>query len=150
MKKFLWILGTVAALVIWTIVVAVFILAGLFFHRIITGQGFSGNISDIYPSIVLVGYVILIVLSRILWKRFTCRCSVCKKWGAMQRIQTKEVKSEAVSVLVTTERRARDGYVVETQDQYIPGTKRTYQDIYRCKFCGHEESCSRVLKGANL
>lgn len=149
MKKVLWILGTIAVLAFWTVVACMLIFAGVFLRTIITGQA-VGNFGNISSAIVLVGYVALIILSKMLWKRFTCQCSACKKWGAMQKVQTKAVKSEAVSVLMTTERRGRDGHVVGTQDQYVPGTKTTYQDTYRCIFCGHEEKRSRVLKGANL
>lgn len=149
MKKVLWILGTIAVLTIWTVVAGILTFAGSFFRTIITGQAIS-NLDNIFGAIVFAGYAAQIILSKMLWKRFTCQCSACKKWGAMQKVLTKAVKSEAVSVLMTTERRAQDGYVVETQDQYVPGTKTTYQDTYRCKFCGHEEKRSRVSKSANL
>lgn len=150
LKPVLWILGTVAVGLIWTVLAAFLAVGASILTMIITKNDMTTEITKIFSPTVLIGWVILVFVSRMLWKHFEIRCPICKKWGAMGRVHSAKIKSEDVSVLVSTERRSRDGYVVGTQDQYIPGKKVTYRDTYKCKFCGHEEKYIRTAKSANL
>ena len=69
------------------------------------------------------------------------KCPTCKKRFVLKRIEENLVSSERISILQEVKTRNRNGNVVGTQEQYIPGTRRIYAIHYVCKNCG--EDCYR-------
>ena len=69
------------------------------------------------------------------------KCPTCKKRFALKRIGKELASSERISILQEVKTRNRNGNVVGTQEQYIPGTRRIYEIHYVCKNCG--EDCYR-------
>jgi len=110
------------------------------------------NVQDHTAPILigLVGLLILYIVSKKLEQRFNNRCSECKKWGAMRRVDSQLLRTETISVLVETKRRNLDGNVVGSQDQYIPGTRKVYSDTYQCKFCGAQYKREHTAERASL
>ena len=41
-----------------------------------------------------------------------------------------------ISVLTEVKKRNKDGEVIGTTEQYIPGTRTFYRETYKCKGCG--------------
>lgn len=64
------------------------------------------------------------------------KCSSCKKPFALKKTGQEIVSKENVSVLVENKTRNRDGDVIGTSEQYVPGIRTTYKVYYTCKYCG--------------
>ena len=64
------------------------------------------------------------------------RCSTCKKWFALRWDRNELIKSEDISILAELKTKNKMGEVIGTQEQYVPGTRKTYNKIYRCRKCG--------------
>jgi len=118
-------------------------LYGLF---IVVGSVLQAFNFDLILAILLFALLLLLLLKlfhfcliRFANKRLK-RCENCKKLFALNQTNRMIVKTEEISILVELEDRGARGDVTGTHQQYIPGTRTTYQDTYQCKFCG----CSLV------
>lgn len=141
-----WVLATIVAGALW------FILVGLigFGVSVLTRSGIQHETTKVWAAVIYIGWAILIILSIVLWRRWNFRCQACKRWGALKLLQTELAKQEKISVLVEVERRDYGGNVIGTQDQYIPGKRKTYQYTYRCKHCNNMETRTRSFDNANI
>lgn len=81
---------------------------------------------------------------------FLRRCRNCKKLFAMQKAEKYVTKTETISMLVELKKRNNYGQVYGTDEQYIPGTRTTYETVYRCKYCGHEETVTQYKDEKNI
>lgn len=72
------------------------------------------------------------------------RCEECNKFDAMQKEKSTFIKSEEISIKAETNIRDWRGRIVGTGEQYIPGTRSYYNDLYICKFCGAEKYIRRT------
>lgn len=153
MKKLLWSIGTVIACVLW------FLLVGFISFGIIIVVSIATR-SEIYAvqsagmnvmgAMMFLGWIVLIVMSVTMWKRWKIRCPACKRWGAVELEKTEVIKQEDIRVLATTTQRNRNGEVTGTSEQYVPGKRETLRDTYKCKYCGHRESYIRTAKRATI
>ena len=65
------------------------------------------------------------------------RCPSCKRLYALKYVGSKVTDKESISVRKEVNRWNQYGEIIDTQEQYIPGTRYTYRDAYKCKYCGH-------------
>lgn len=140
MKKLLWVVGTIVSGILWFVAIGFIGFGITIATTIITRSGEVVMHGKFWAAMVFIGWVILIILSIILWKRWNLKCQACKRWGALVLSQTELAEQENISVLMETERRDSQGYVVGHQDQYIPGKRKTYLHTYQCKHCGNLEN----------
>ena len=91
--------------------------------------------------------VIIVIIAIIALKR---RCSSCGKIFALKRIGEQSIHKENISVPIKNETKDEAGKVVSTTTQYVPGTRETYDVIYKCKYCGCETRKRKTRDTANL
>lgn len=100
---------------------------------------------ELYPLYQMIFFVAVIIFLAFLIIYFSLgamyKCPTCKKRFVLKRIEENLVSSERISILQEVKTRNRNGNVVGTQEQYIPGTRRIYEIHYVCKNCG--EDCYR-------
>ncbi|MDL2288172.1 hypothetical protein LJC32_02190 [Oscillospiraceae bacterium OttesenSCG-928-F05] len=156
MKKLLWlilwIICTIAACTLWFVIIG-FIGVGvtIAITRITQSPSLYDNLNEnLWGTIILIGWSVLIVLSVILWRRWKFRCSACKRWAALVLAKTDLIKQDKISVRMEMEHRDWQGNVTGYHDQYIPGKRKTYKDTYKCKHCGSLETYTRTTRSANL
>lgn len=146
-----WCAGTVAVGVLWTVLCGFLAFGIAILMAIISRSDINtDSAANIAGWIILIGWVIIIAASIILWKRFRARCPICKRWAAVVRVNTELIGETKISVPVKTRTRNRDGEVISTSEQYVPGSRYTYRHTYRCKYCGYEESRRSVQDCANI
>lgn len=85
---------------------------------------------------VLIAFVILSVA--LLLCLHACRCTKCKGMFTLRYKWTDHIEKQNISMKAETKTYNKVGEVIGTQEQYIPGTRNTYQDCYICKKCGNE------------
>ena len=150
MKKLLWILGTIAAGVIWFFVAGFIGLGASIVIRIATGADNENTIAAGASGVIIIGWVGLVIASIVLYRRWKMKCHACKRWNALKRISTDVIKQENISVLMELEHRDLSRQVTGTHDQYIPGKRSTYKDTYKCKHCGNLETNIYTEKSASI
>lgn len=150
MKKILWIVGTIVAGMLWSVVIGFIGFGITIATTIITHSGEVVVHENLWGAIILIGWVVLAILSVWMWKRFKLKCQACKRWGALELIKTEFARQEKISVLVEVERRDLQRNVIGTQDQYIPGKRKIFTDTYKCKFCGHLETRTHTRESADI
>ena len=150
-KKIGWIILTIAACLIWAlIIVFIFgIIDGII--RIVTGSQIDmdtmGAISGVFA---IIGFIAIIILSVTMWKRIKERCPACKKLGAMEYFKQELIGEKDINVPMTLSRKNRRGEVIDTYQQYVSGSRKTYRNTYKCKYCGHIETHTYNRDSANV
>lgn len=169
-----YILAPLAAFAIVFLALSYYIIYIYAFHggfiSLTKKYGFSRVVSEtislwgsIFADLIKVTFVIIILLVilffilrlalkklwAVLCEKFK-RCDKCKKFFAYERINTKLINSEQISVLMQTTERYANGDLKGTGEQYVPGTRKTYTDTYRCKYCGHEINCTYTKDRPNI
>lgn len=64
------------------------------------------------------------------------RCPDCKKWYCLKMDGEKLIKCEDIQILAEVKIKDKWGHVIGTQEQYVPGTRKTYHKNYTCRKCG--------------
>ena len=148
--KIIWIIGTIIACALWFLIIG-FIAFGISMAaNIVTHSNTVDAATDIWVVVAIIGWVGLVILSIILWKRWNFRCQVCKRWGALVLVKTELARQEKISVLMEMEHRDWQGNVTGHHDQYIPGKRKIFADSYKCKFCGNLETRIRTRESADI
>lgn len=150
MKKLLWIIGTGTACVVYSFLVGSIAIAGQIITSIRTHSEIQSVNQDFLNPIMAFGWVTLIILSIRMWKWWNSKCHACKRWNALKLLKTEILKQEKISVLVELKQRNLNREVTGTQDQYIPGKRKTYQDTYQCKYCGNLEIRTHTEDSASV
>lgn len=150
MKKLIWIIGTGAACVIYSFLVVVIAMTGQIITSIGTRSEIQSVNQDFLNPVMALGWAVLIFLSIWMRKRWNAKCHACKHWNALKLLKTEVLKQEKISVLVELEQRNLNREVTGTHDQYIPGNRKTYQDTYKCKYCGNLEIRMRTEDSASV
>lgn len=125
-----------------TVIVTLLIISG-----ILSIFGFSGTRmegKDLLGAIVAI--IILCMLLYVIiyyWYGKDYKCPSCNKRFCLKKESKEVVGKEAVSVLVQTNTRNRNGEVTGSQEQYVPGERITYRINYVCRKCG--EKCQRMF-----
>lgn len=150
MKKLLWILGTTIVGVLWFVLVAVIGAGVSMAANIATRSDTLPAIENILVPVIFLGWIALIIISILMWKRWKAKCPVCKRWSALKLMKTGILKQEDISVLVELKHRDLNREVTGTHEQYIPGKRKTYQDTYKCKYCGNLETHTRIKDSSSV
>lgn len=146
-----WCVATVAVCALWIVVCALLAMGFAILMAIISkGNMNTESATNIVTWVSLIGWTIIIVVSIILWKRFRTRCPICKHWAAVAMVNTELIGETKISVPVKTHTRNRNGEIISTSEQYVPGSRYTYRHTYRCKYCGYEESRRSVQDCAKI
>lgn len=149
-KKILWIVGTVATCILYSFIVGYIFLFGNMIVSIFTHSE-TGQINEKALDIVwIIGWIVLIGISIWLYRRWKMRCHACKHWGALKKVQTDLLKTEDISVLMELEDRNSNRQVIGTHDQYVPGKRNTYRNIYKCQYCGNLEAYKYTVDKADI
>lgn len=112
-----------------------------------------GDVFRDFPMVLFLTTLIILItrlLAIIFANLFLRRCRSCKKIFAMQKIGKYVIKTETISMLAELKKRDNYGRVYGTDEQYIPGTRTTYETLYRCKYCGHEETVTQYRDEKNI
>lgn len=152
MWLFLWIILTVA---VWLILMFAFafIFIGLkFIGNIVSGGDFSSvsSLSNVIGFFELIVLIFVVIISKRLWDKFNMQCNSCKRWGALELVNTKILQEASIYVPIDTKKKNVKGEIIGTQEQYIPGKRIQYQDTYKCKNCGKTETYIRTVDKASL
>lgn len=83
-------------------------------------------------------YFIARSIYRKIAKRFLMQCPNCKKLFALKKIDTKLVKKEDISILVELKDKNAYGETTGTREDYIPGERKFYNEVYLCKHCNNK------------
>lgn len=150
MKKLLWIAATIMACVLWFVLIG-FIETGISMAvSIVTRSNTQPTIENILVSVMYLGWIALTIISILMWKRWNARCPACKRWGALTLEKTEILKQENISVRMELAHRNLNRQVTDTYEQYIPGKRKTYQDTYKCKYCGNLATRVRIEDRASI
>lgn len=132
MESFLNGLKSIALTILKIILVILFLTGIILFYQAFTHssefdafQFLTGLIAFIPSSI---GLFFIIV--------WPMRCKECKKMFAMKKRDKTHIDSQQISVKKEIKNRNRDGEVIGTSEQYIPGVRHYYKTTYVCKYCG--------------
>lgn len=66
------------------------------------------------------------------------KCPYCKRPLALKKVKEELISEDNVSVKVETKNRDKDYNVIGSTEQYVPGVRKNYQIVYRCKYCGKQ------------
>ena len=149
-KKVLWILGTVIACVFYAFLVGILLTVGNIVVSMVTRSEIQSLNQDLFNVVMLSGWAVLTILSIWQWKRWNLKCPACRRWGALQLVQTDILKKENISVLMELEHRNLNRQVIGTHDQYVAGKRTRYQDTYKCKHCGNLGKRTRTEDRASI
>ena len=118
-----------------TIIVGLFVLGAF-------GAAFTERNMSVPERIVMIvtGIVFCLLMYVIVyyWWGKDHKCPSCKKNFCLKKVGTEIIGKEDVSVLVETNTKNRNGDVIGTQEQYVPGERVTYCVNYVCKKCGEQ------------
>ncbi|MGX8834708.1 hypothetical protein ACWG0P_10890 [Amedibacillus sp. YH-ame6] len=85
---------------------------------------------------IIVGILeILAIVYVIVRVRF--RCKKCKKYSAFRYKDRKVIDKNSTSIRTKINTRNNKGEIISTSEQYIPGTRFTYQKTAKCKYCSY-------------
>ncbi len=120
-----------------TVIVAVFLIMSICGVLGLTEEMKGNNILDriIYFifALICIGIMYLIIYY---WFGKANQCPSCHKVFCLKKIGEEIVKKENVSVLVNTRTRNKNGEVIGSQEQYVPGERITYRVNKVCRKCG--------------
>ncbi len=88
---------------------------------------------------ILIGIVVLYFALRFVFDEWSRKCSECGKFGALVKIDEREIKREPVWKRETKTVRDRTGKEIGTIDEDVLYDRITKKVRYVCTYCGHEE-----------
>lgn len=116
-----------------TIIVALCIVTGI-------GGVLRMGMSDIRESLVSLVFTLIGVMVMYLiiyyWYGKDYKCPSCNKRFCLKKTGEEVEKRENVSVLIETNTKNRNGNIIGSQEQYVPGERITYRINKVCKKCG--------------
>ena len=71
-------------------------------------------------------------------KKYFLQCPNCKKIFALKKIKSELAKKEDISILVELKDKDEYGKITKTREEYIPGERKFYNDVYICKHCNEK------------
>lgn len=147
----LWIALTIAACFALVIAIGYIFIGITLVGSIIAGDSSFFNSESFGLTLggfEFVGIVIVIIISKHFWSKFNTQCDVCRRFGALELVNTKILQEASIYVPVDAKRKNIKGETIGSQEQYIPGKRIQYQDTYRCKYCGATENYIRTADKA--
>lgn len=119
-----------------TIFVAIFIVGGVY-EVLGTGTGSFADRLGGFICILICGMIMYLIIYY--WYGKNHKCPACKKRFCLKKTGEEIVGRENISVLVETRTRNKNGEVIGSQEQYVPGERITYRINKVCRKCG--KSC---------
>lgn len=99
----------------------------------------SYKIPVILCGILIIGFLLAMVLDDLHYAIKT-RCPACKKYSGLKYINTQLLNEERISIKVENAEKDRNGNIIGTYEQYIPGKRKIFLETYKCKYCGHVQT----------
>lgn len=99
----------------------------------------SYKIAAILCGILIIGFLLAMALDDLLYAIKT-RCPACKKYSGLNYIDTQLVNEERISIKVENAKKDRNGNIIGTYEQYIPGKRKIFLKTYKCKYCGYVQT----------
>ena len=99
----------------------------------------SYKIAAILCGILIIGFLLAMVLDDLHYAIKT-RCPACKKYSGLKYINTQLLNEERISIKVENAEKDRNGNIIGTYEQYIPGKRKIFLETYKCKYCGHVQT----------
>lgn len=95
------------------------------------------NAQDDFPLIGMLLYAIVmgLIIYTMIIRPF--RCPKCKRYSSFRYKGKQIINKENTSIRTEIKTRNNKGEVVSTSEQYIPGTRYTYQKTAKCKYCSY-------------
>ena len=128
-----------------TITVAFFIAVGIYGAF---GSFGTNGMNDILNRIVMFVFALICGMIMYLivyyWYGKDHKCPSCNKRFCLKKTGEEVIKRENISVLVETKTKNRNGDVIGSQEQYVPGERVTYRINKVCKKCG--KTCYSTYK----
>ena len=87
-------------------------------------------------GIAAVGFIIVVLILNG-YDAVKYRCPVCKKFNGLSYVSSKLLREDDISIQVQNQIKNAEGKVIGTQDQYIPGKRKMYEETYKCANCGY-------------
>lgn len=87
-------------------------------------------------GIVAVGFIIVVLILNG-YDAVKYRCPACKKFNGLSYVSSKLLREDDISIQVQNQIKNAEGKVIGTQDQYIPGKRKMYEETYKCANCGY-------------
>lgn len=121
-----------------TILVAIFIVGGICgVLGMVTVTGSFADRLACFIGILICGMIMYLIIYY--WYGKNHKCPACKKRFCLKKTGEEIVGRENISVLVETRIRNKNGEVIGSQEQYVPGERITYRINKVCRKCG--KSC---------
>lgn len=87
-------------------------------------------------GIVAVGFIIVVLILNG-YDAVKYRCPACKKFNGLSYVSSKLLREDDISIQVQNQIKNAEGKVIGTQDQYIPGKRKMYEETYKCANYGY-------------
>ena len=85
---------------------------------------------------IAVGFIIVVLILNG-YDAVKYRCPACKKFNGLSYVSSKLLREDDISIQVQNQIKNAEGKVIGTQDQYIPGKRKMYEETYKCANCGY-------------
>ena len=95
-------------------------------------------------------FLAIVIGVEVLKKGYREKCPKCKKWFSLEDMGTELVGKKDINVKVEGNTYNRNGEVIGTQEQYVPGTRKIYHQNFKCKKCGNRCYSTFSKSNANL
>ncbi|MFW5670123.1 MAG: hypothetical protein ACOCM4_12960 [Acetivibrio ethanolgignens] len=117
-----------------TIIVALLIVSGVCGVLGMNGVNGIGERLGMLVATIIFGMIMYVIIY--FWYGKDYKCPSCNKRFCLKKTGEEVASRENVSVLVETNTKNRNGEVVGSQEQYVPGERVTYRINKVCKKCG--------------
>lgn len=105
------------------------------------------NMDSTEATILGMTFVLFVIILVIInYYRTKNACGQCNKHRAVKLINTCVISKEDISILVELETKNMQSEVISTTEQYIPGTRTEYEDIYKCKYWVYIQKETRTVE----
>lgn len=150
-KKILWLIMSIAVYVVYYLIIKLlFALIDKLLNVITLSAAIHSIFLTIGEILLLLGFVAIIVLSIIMWRKVSTRCHSCKKFGAMVFLKEELVSEKNISVPVNLQRKNPKGEIIDIYQQYVPGVRKSFKKIYKCRYCNYTEAHTYTKDIANI
>ena len=99
----------------------------------------SNSLTVVERIVMLIMFIVMALVMYVViyyWYGKDNKCPSCKKRFCLKKDGEEIIDRQNVSVLVETNEKDRNGNVIGSQEQYVPGERITYRAYKICKKCG--------------
>lgn len=109
----------------------------------------SYKVLAILCGIIVIGFLFIMILDDLHYAIKT-RCPACKKYSGLTYINTQLLNEERISIKVENAKKDKNGNIIGTYEQYIPGKRKIFLETYKCKYCGHIQTKTVTKESTSL